>query len=126
MSWTAQFRPGDVSYVELGYIGMLKAHDLQEALAAGIKLGREHDTWLVLADCSRLDGGHTIVDLFGLAAALAELGAAQRFREALIAPVNPDVAETVKFWETTSLNRGLQVRMFPERDAAVEWLIASH
>ncbi|HNF96198.1 MAG TPA: hypothetical protein PK493_02835, partial [Pseudomonadota bacterium] len=75
-----------------------------------------------LGDCSRLEGGHDIFTLYGFVRLLESLGLVGRLKEALIMPTLAAPARDVEFWETACLNRGLLVRVFPDRESACDWL----
>lgn len=66
---------------------------------------------------------HPVADLYFLADALAAAGNVPQFREALLLPSLPDSIEHVRFWETTCANRGLNVRLFDNRQRAIDWLL---
>ena len=46
-------------------------------------------------------------------------------RVALVYPRSPKAKEAARFYETACINRGWNVRLFPERDDAIEWLTAT-
>ena len=43
-------------------------------------------------------------------------------REAVLLPLDPAAEEEFQFFETVCRNRGLDVRVFAERDEALAWL----
>jgi hypothetical protein len=88
-----------------------------------LSLAQKYDTWLVLTDLRAMTGGHTVVDLFGLVETLRGLGVRQRYRQALVPPGEPSLAESVHFWETAGRNRGLAMRVFDSVPAAEAWLL---
>jgi hypothetical protein len=87
-----------------------------------VLLGLQLDTWNLLADCTDLVWTPTIADLKELVDALALLGVTERFREALVQPIDVTAAVSVGFWETAGVNRGLAMRTFRDRSDAVAWL----
>jgi len=44
-------------------------------------------------------------------------------KEAVLLPGLPASAENVKFWEMTCSNRGLNVKIFIDRENAIKWLM---
>ena len=44
-------------------------------------------------------------------------------KEEVLLPKFPESVEHVKFWEDTCSNRGLNVRIFDNRQHALDWLI---
>ena len=96
--------------------------DLIAAAKEAMNLAQTHRTARVLADCSALSGGHTIFDLFDLAKDFAAAAQSINMQEAVIIPAGSAKVVDVKFWETTCVNRGLNVRIFHDRQSAIDWL----
>ncbi len=124
MTWSVDPPTPDRPYVRVTLRGAPTADEVALSFETSTKTCVEHDVFLVLGDTSRMVGGHTVVDLFPLVTALSEMRATQRFREALIAPAAASMAEKVRFWETAGVNRGLNIRTFPDEAAAIEWLLS--
>jgi hypothetical protein len=122
MPWTARLN-SDARIVETTYSGVLTRDDLTSAALETLEVARNSDIWLLLGDCTQLEGGHSITDLYFLAESIATSGLGGRIKEALLLPELPAAAEDVQFWETTCSNRGLRVKVFSQRDLAVKWLV---
>jgi hypothetical protein len=122
MPWTARLNAG-AAIVEIVYVGVLTRDDLTIAALETLELARDHDTWRILGDCTQLAGGHSITDLYFLAESIAASGFGSRIKEAVLLPALPAAADDVQFWETTCSNRGLRVRVFSQRDLALQWLL---
>ena len=120
MAW--ELDVADDGFIELRIRDVLAPDELQEAFSATLAAARDADHYLVLADCTDMAGGHTVIDLVQLAEELSKQGVLARFREAVVLPLHPDIARLVQFWEVASLNRGLLVRTFPDRESAAAWL----
>lgn len=110
--------------IETAYVGLVGQAELESAVRATIDLAGRTGITRFLADCSRLEGGHSILELFGIANTLSASGAFGAMREAVLLPALPTAAEDVRFWETVCLNRGLIVRIFDDRAAAIDWLLS--
>jgi hypothetical protein len=110
----------DASHAEAVYFGTLTAADLEAAAREIMALMQGSNTMLLLADCTGVVGGHSVFDLYALADWLRTY--APRVREAVVLPTLDLAAENVRFWETTCRNRGLAVRIFNDRERALEWL----
>lgn len=123
MAWQIIYHP-QLGVIETLYSGELTPDELYAAAQASLGLGAEHSAWLFLGDCTGLQGGHSVVDLYGVLELFQVVGFAPPMREALLMPEGPDSAmsEEVAFWETACLNRGVEVRIFHERAAALDWL----
>ncbi len=110
--------------IETFYSGLLSKDELFDAFRATVALAQTSGTTRFLADCTHLEGGHSIVHLYTLVDTLMSSGAALgAFREAVLLPVLPGSAEDVLFWETACLNRGLRVKVFESRPSAIAWLL---
>lgn len=110
--------------VEVEYRGKLTAAELRTAVEKTIETVKSSGRRLVLGNCRQLEGGHSVVDLFYLADHIRAAAAAPAdFREALVTAVHPDAQELVQFFENTMRNRGMEVRSFPDRATALQWLL---
>lgn len=125
MPWEFHLHP-EHPVIEATYSGLLGPAELSDSVKAFGVLARESGRGLLLSDCTSLEGGHTLLDLYGLADIILSSGESRLLqREALILPELPDSAEKVGFWETVCYNRGLDVRVFKDRGSALEWLLKS-
>lgn len=121
MPWTTSYL-SDLDAVLTVYSGVIAPPDLQQAAAATLNLAREHGTRRLLGDCTTLEGGHSIVDLYGLGQLLESMPSAAGAHEALVMPQLSAAARDVQFWETTCRNRGIDVRVFKTMAEARDWL----
>lgn len=110
--------------VETRYLGRVDPNELRTAAEATLACGAERGTNHYLADCTHLEGGHSVLDLYGLLEILVEIRP-PAFREALVMPSLDAPRQDVEFWETSCANRGFVVKLFAEREAALAWLTDS-
>lgn len=75
--------------IEAVYQGALTANELGTAANDIVALIRKHDIHLVLADCTALEGGHTVIDLCALADWLAANHSDLFIKEAVVLPALP-------------------------------------
>jgi hypothetical protein len=109
--------------IEITYSGVITPQDLQDALQAAIKLCNESEAApRILADCRGMTGGHSVVDLYYLIALYEKEKVPHTMKEAILLPALPATLEDVKFYETASLNKGYNVRLFETHDDALAWL----
>lgn len=66
-------------------------------------------------------GGHSIVDLYALIK-LLESRDLRGLKEAILMPSLQASRQDVEFYETACLNRGFNVKVFRDRQAALDWL----
>lgn len=123
MPWTVTFDP-EHGLVETVYAGRLSRAELFQAAEETLALGQAHGTTLFLGDCRDLAGGHSTLDLYQLSELVKRRAGLAAVKEALLMPGRPASLADVRFWETTSRNRGLVVRLFGNRASALAWLQA--
>ena len=121
MPWDARYvaEPG---IVETTFSGRVDPTELRQAALTSLEHGKKNGTSRFLVDCSRLEGGHSVVDLYGLLELLVA-DPPSGFREAVLMPHLPAPRQEVEFWEMSCANRGLLVRIFSEREPALTWLL---
>ena len=122
MPYTAQ-RSADGRCVELVYAGRVGMDELQSAFDEALALASQLPRPLLLADCTGLTENPPLAGLYFLADRLAALPMERRVREAVLLPVRAGPGDSVSFWETACTNRGLEVKVFAERPAALDWLL---
>lgn len=122
MPWEVIVHP-DRPIVELRYIGLVSPTELNDSMTTTLRHLRSLGRSRVLGDCSKLEGGHSVVDLFAMVEALNASGVTGAMKEAVILPEADATATSIRFWETACYNRGMRVRAFGERAQALEWLI---
>lgn len=122
MTWDIRLLD-DHLVVELVYAGALSEAELTESVHAAKEMGATMPKVLVLSDCRQLAAGHSVVDLYFLADTVSAGVAGHRFKEAVLLPALPEAGENVHFWETTCFNRGMEVRVFADRQLALDWLV---
>jgi hypothetical protein len=109
--------------LELRFEGVLTPAELKKAAQTTLDLAVATGIYRVLADGTALAGGHSIVDLYATVQVLTSFDIVHELKEAVVLPVLPSAAADAHFWETACVNRGIQVRLFDERAAAVAWLL---
>lgn len=122
MPWTVELL-GDSGIIQTRYIGVVDTAELSAAVRATVGLAIASGAHRALADCSRLEGGHSIADLLHVVESLLSTPGLPRFTEALLLPPSETVAADVSFFETACQNRGLCVRAFHSREHALDWLL---
>jgi len=113
----------DLPIVEAKFVGLVGRDELFRIVSQGLELARTHGVHRHLVDCTELEGGHSLADLFNIAKTIVESPARGLFREALLSRPGSPVDHEISFFQTTARNRGLDVRCFAAREEAVAWLI---
>jgi hypothetical protein len=122
MGWEAKYC-AQQGFVEVVYAGSVTQQDLQAAFAETGRLLGESRCLHVLADCSAMSGNPSLLGVLELVQVLASGGIPAQFREAIIPPPTGPTKEDVVFFETACRNRGLNMRIFPTREAGIRWLL---
>jgi hypothetical protein len=124
MTWSVSHLGPAHDVVAVTYSGTIDRADLDAGFAAAETSVRSHDCWHVLTDLRAMTGGPTLFDLYAIINAVVQLGVQDRYREAVITPLEPGLLPDVSFWETACVNRGVHARAFADRDEALAWLTA--
>jgi hypothetical protein len=121
MPWQVRYL-ADIHVIETVYSGRFSVEELNEVVVATLDLGREEESNLYLGDCSHLEAPDSLVDVYGLVEFYESLPVDRRSKEAIVLPAAQKAQADLVFYETAALNRGFEVRVFVERDAAIAWL----
>lgn len=109
--------------VELRFAGSVSEAELQRAVQESVSLAQRLGYRRFLADCRNMTSRHSPALLFQLASEVRSGPVGDTAREAVLIPDSPEALSSVRFWETTALNRGLVVRLFVECAEAMAWLM---
>lgn len=112
--------------VETVYHGMLDLNELIEAATASLNEAEKHRATRFLGDCTALDASGSLFDVYDLVRFYETLSVtySRSLKEAILLPQIPQAAENLSFYELVTRNRGFDVRIFSERQAALDWLLA--
>ena len=110
--------------IELTYTGMVTPAELSATIKDSMALMQARGITRIFTDCTGLEGGHSAFHLFDDMLKIVGDIQALGLKEAILLSAQPAVAANVRFWETAGQNRGLNIRTFSDRTAALEWLLA--
>jgi hypothetical protein len=74
-----------------------------------------------LVDCTSMTVQSRTMDIYATSAYYAEIGAPRKNQIALVAPTGTKTEEDLRFYETVCINRGWQVKMFADKESAMQW-----
>ena len=89
-------------------------------------LAKKHETNLFLIDCLELiDDKALVFENYKLGVDLTKITQKipEQVKDAIILPHSPQAADNIRFFETVAINRGLNIRLFKNREDALEWLL---
>ena len=113
----------DHPIIETSYRGVVSPESLMLLVRETIMTSRASGVTRLLADCTELAGGHSVVDLYAMVETFLANDPDGAAREAVLLPKGHEAFENVRFWENACRNRGLCVRLFEDRGQAVAWLM---
>lgn len=122
MTWKIEL-DFESSVINLCYADMVNAIDLADSAYSTLELAKTHEIYRILCDCTQLKGGHSVTDLYFLADAIMSSGIVHKLKEAVLLPKLLAPIENVRFWENTCFNRFIVVRIFDDKDSAIQWLL---
>jgi len=108
--------------LRLNYEGEVTSGEILDCLTKTLALAGKTGCFRILADCSRMTGGHSRMVLDFVAAELAGKVAPAGFREAILLPA-ADSAGYAEHYEETAREFGFEVRLFRDEAGALEWLL---
>jgi hypothetical protein len=108
--------------IELTFAGKVGPEDLLAMLRAAVETAIRTSVFRYLADLTELSGGHSVGDLFAVVQEMERMGVPRTMREAIVSRPGSIPEADARFFEDACRNRGFDVRIFPDRAAALAWL----
>lgn len=112
----------DAGVVEMVLTRTTTPEELDAAMTRAGTLGAEMLTNRYLVDCREVASAGTAFDILAVAELLASVPPGVIEREAVLLPRDAAAAKDFEFFETACRNRGLDVRVFHDRDEALAWV----
>jgi len=124
MSLAVKFN-SELGIVESEFSDLVTDEELEAEAVQSIALARENGTNLYLSDATQATFRVAIASVFDLPAVHDDHKLARPVRIAVLPPASEEGKEVVKFYETVCVNRGWSVKLFSDRNEALEWLLQS-
>jgi hypothetical protein len=121
MSWTVEYL-AETDLALLVATGEILDEDSRTQVVETIRLLEEHESNLVLVDCSNAVTRASLPGLYRLPDYATELGAPWNIRVAVVIPRTRFRIEMFHFFELVFRNAGYDVHLFDKKEAAEEWL----
>ena len=121
MPHVTEILPGQ-RIVEVVLSGALGDPEAIEMLLEAKKLQDETGTTDALLDCTDVTQGLTYSSVVEMADYLVSQGVPDGWRQAVVKPTNLTAAVTIGLWEAAGTNRGMTIKVFPDRESAIGWL----
>ena len=122
MSWTVEYIP-ERDLVLIVATGEILDKDGRAQVEETVRLFKEHQSNLVLVDCSDAVTKASLPGLYRLPDYATELGAPWNVRVAVVIPRTRFRFEMFHFFELVFRNAGYDVHLFDDRQGAEEWLL---
>lgn len=110
------------SVVEFHHVGVVTEEELATAFGEMVALAQANDIWHVMSDCTDLTEGPRFLEMLPFVEALRGFGVKERFRQALVRPVDVKGRAAVDYWHASMTDHGLTVLSFDHRSEALGWL----
>jgi hypothetical protein len=110
--------------VEVVLSGSLDDPEALEILVESRNLQEKLGIADVLLDCTDVVKCLSYPSVVEMADYAVSLGVPSNWRQAVIKPMDLTAAVTIGLWEAAGTNRGMTIKMFPDRASALEWLAA--
>lgn len=118
MSHTLAYLP-DEGYIELRVEGCFNLTRLKQIAPEVAKLSNESGCLHILNDMSNATIDVSVLDVYSNPQQMDDAGITRSTRRALVVPEN---FEHANFLETVTRNRGHDLKVFFDRDEAINWL----
>ncbi len=111
-----------VGVVESVYSGEVSPQEQQRNILLAVATAKERGVHRFFTDLSAMRNGPSPGELIAAVELFDSLGIPRTAREALVPPPGSATFADVQFYEDACQNRGWNMRIFPDRPAALAWL----
>jgi hypothetical protein len=109
----------DLNIIKIDSFGEVSLEDLKQSLETVFKIHREQGLTKVFVDATKETSLPSTFPVFEFGSELAKI--VRNLKFAVV--TSPKMKDIMKFLETVTQNRGVEVQMFDSEDAALEWLM---
>jgi hypothetical protein len=121
MPHVTEILPGQ-RIVEVVLSGAMDDPEAVEMLVEAKKLQEKHGIPDALIDCTAVIQGPSYPSVVKMADYAVSLGVPSGWRQAVVKPKDLTAAVTIGLWEAAGNNRGMTIKVFPDRESALAWL----
>lgn len=121
MPHVTEILPGQ-RIVEVVLSGALDDPEAVDMLVESRKLQAEMGIPYALLDCTDVIKGLSYSSVVEMADYIVALGVPSDWRQAVVKPKDLTAAVTIGLWEAAGNNRGMTIKVFPDRESALGWL----
>ena len=124
MGGTVRSLAPDLPIIEIVSYGTVTRQDADGMVELLAQECAREGVWCVLDDSTDMMHTLTPSDIVQITDGVVSLGVADRLRVAFVRPTDVAAAAWVDLWGTAAANRGLMMRVFRDRQDAVDWLLS--
>ena len=121
MAHVTEILPGQHA-VEVVLSGALDDPEAIDLLAECRGLQMELGIPDALLDCTDVIKGLSYSSVVEMADYIVGVGVPSDWRQAVVKPRDVTAAVTIGLWEAAGTNRGMTIKVFPDRESALAWL----
>jgi len=121
MPWNLEF-DSELNFIITVYSGDVTKQDIEESTKASLSKVHKDRPALFLTEFEDVVLRLTTLDIYSVFEQWIPLGATRENRSALVVSESSSIFEDVKFHETVCRNRSWKVRVFRDREEAMNWL----
>lgn len=126
MNWKVEFNE-KYQVVVLVYNGSNSAKDIFESSFSAIELTNKKKVYKMLVESQHIIAKLNRADIFKLPFELYnKWGMNKSIRIALIKPKDIEAQQIASFYEISTVSLGWETKIFPERKAALKWLLEDY
>ena len=109
--------------VETYYVGTPSIEEVLKIALETLTVAKQKETLRLLGNCLEMAQGGSELDIYSLIKFFESLSIDHRIKEAmLLSPLQKGRVD-MDLYETMARNRGYNVRIFFDRESAIQWLI---
>lgn len=110
--------------IKTEYSGTLSIPEIKKAIEKSFGLGKKNNIMHYLWDCTGMNNNqpYSVLDTYKLGEFFEIIDIDKSIKEAIVMPDSPELIDCLRFFETTTLNRGYNIKVFMNEEEAMEWL----
>lgn len=121
MTWNVEYDT-ELGLIHCVYSGRVTVDEFKEATTKAMTLSKIKKTAKFLIDDSMLEIAVSATEIYELPLFYDDIKASRKSKMAVILPSARQARKDVEFYETVCRNRGWAVKIFTERQRAIDWL----
>lgn len=122
MSWTVEY-DADRGLITVTNVGKMSREAYHDEIARCKALSDEHNVKRFLVDDTQLEPSLKLMEIYDFPDLYAKMGVSHDSRIAVVAQPTEAKKHKFDFFQTICQNRGFNVKLFLDKDAALTWVM---